>query len=215
MIEVENIYKSYNGIVAVNGISLNIQDGEFVAITGRSGSGKSTLLKCMSGLLKPTSGNVKVNGKNIFAMNEAQRSMFRNKEMGFVFQSYALEPKYTGYENIEIPLVIGKICRSERRKRIDEISAYLELSTFLNKPAELLSGGEKQRIAIGRAIANNPGIIFADEPCGNLDKANSDNVIRLLKNLSEKGITVVMVTHQNDDAQKADRIIQLLDGQII
>lgn len=215
MIKVENLCKNYKDIAALKDVTFEIESGSFLAITGRSGSGKSTLLKCMGGLIKPTSGNVMIDGKDIYTLKERERCHFRNAEMGFVFQSYALEPKYNAYENIELPLLIGKVPHAERKKRIEEVAAYLHIVPLLKKTSEVLSGGEKQRIAIGRAIVNHPKILFADEPCGNLDKANSENIIRLLKDLSSEGITVIMVTHQKDDAAQADRVIELLDGQIV
>lgn len=215
MIKVENLCKNYKDIEALKDVTFEVESGSFLAVTGRSGSGKSTLLKCMSGLIKPTSGNVIIDGKDIYSLKERERCHFRNAEMGFVFQSYALEPKYTAYENIELPLLIGKVAHAERKKRIEEVAEYLHIAPLLKKTSELLSGGEKQRIAIGRAIANRPKVIFADEPCGNLDKANSENIIRLLKDLSAEGITVIMVTHQKDDAAQADRVIELLDGQVV
>ena len=215
MIKVENLCKNYKDIAALKDVTFEVESGSFLAVTGRSGSGKSTLLKCMSGLINPTSGNVIIDGKDIYSLKERERCHFRNAEMGFVFQSYALEPKYTAYENIELPLLIGKVAHAERKKRIEEVAEYLHIVPLLKKTSELLSGGEKQRIAIGRAIVNHPKVIFADEPCGNLDKANSENIIRLLKDLSAEGITVIMVTHQKDDAAQADRVIELLDGQVV
>ncbi len=215
MIEAHELIKKYAGCTAVNNVSLLINDGEFVAITGRSGSGKSTLLKCLSGLLTPDSGNVIIDGKNIHSLKNSARSFFRNQTMGFVFQSYALEPKYTAFENIEIPMLIGDVSKSERRKRILELSEFIGISDILKKSAETLSGGEKQRTAIARSLVNSPKIIFADEPCGNLDKKNGDAVMELFLKIKNLGTTIVMVTHQNDDALKADRIIEMLDGEII
>ena len=215
MIKVENLCKNYRDTAALKDVTFEVESGSFLAITGRSGSGKSTLLKCMSGLIKPTSGTVIIDDKVMDSLKEGERCHFRNAEMGFVFQSYALEPKYTAYENLELPLLIGKVAHAERKKRIEEVAEYLHIVPLLKKTSEVLSGGEKQRIAIGRAIVNHPKMIFADEPCGNLDKANSENIIRLLKDLSSEGITVIMVTHQKDDAAQADRVIELLDGQIV
>lgn len=215
MIEVHNLVKKYAGCTAVNGVDLTINDGEFVAVTGRSGSGKSTLLKCVSGLLTPNSGSVLIGGKDIHALKPAERSLFRNKTAGYVFQSYALEPKYTAFENIEIPMLIGGVSKSERRKRISEVSEFIGISGILKKQAETLSGGEKQRVAIARALVNSPKIIFADEPCGNLDKKTSDAVMNLFLEIKNLGTTIVMVTHQREDTLKADKIIEMLDGEII
>lgn len=215
MIEVNNLVKKYADCTAVNGVTFTVGDGEFVAVTGRSGSGKSTLLKCISGLLKPDFGEVKIDGKDIHKLRNSERSIFRNQTTGFVFQSYALEPKYTAFENIEIPMLIGGISKPDRRKRIFEAAEFIGISEILKKPAETLSGGEKQRVAIARALVNSPKIIFADEPCGNLDKKTSDAVMNLFIEIKNLGTTVVMVTHQREDAQKADRIFEMLDGEII
>lgn len=215
MIEVQNLVKKYADCTAVNGVTFTVHDGEFVAVTGRSGSGKSTLLKCISGLLKPDFGEVKIDGKDIHKLRNSERSIFRNQTTGFVFQSYALEPKYTAFENIEIPMLIGGISKTDRRKRIFEAAEFIGISEILKKPAETLSGGEKQRVAIARSLVNSPKIIFADEPCGNLDKKTSDAVMNLFIEIKNLGTTVVMVTHQREDAQKADRIFEMLDGEII
>lgn len=215
MIEVKNLVKKYAEQTAVNNVSFSISDGEFVAVTGRSGSGKSTLLKCPGGLLAPDSGSVTIGGRDIHALKTSERSRFRNTAMGFVFQSYALEPKYTAFENIELPMLIGGLSKAERRQRVLETAEFIGITKLLGKPAERLSGGEKQRTAIARALVNRPGIIFADEPCGNLDKKTSDAVMELFRGIKERGTTVVMVTHQHEDALKADRIIEMLDGEII
>lgn len=215
MIEVHSLVKKYADCIAVNGVDLTINEGEFIAVTGRSGSGKSTLLKCVSGLLTPNSGSILIDGKDIHALKPAERSLFRNKTAGYVFQSYALEPKYTAFENIEIPMLIGGVSKSERRKRILEVSEFIGISEILKKQAETLSGGEKQRVAIARALVNSPKIIFADEPCGNLDKKTSDAVMNLFLEIKILGTTIVMVTHQREDALKADKIIEMLDGEII
>lgn len=215
MIEVHNLIKKYSDCTAVNNVSLSIGEGEFVAITGRSGSGKSTLLKCVGGLLVPDSGSVKIDGRDIHSLKAAERSIFRSQTTGFVFQSYALEPKYTAFENIEIPMLIGGISKTERRKRIFEVSEFIGITEILKKPAETLSGGEKQRTAIARALVNSPKIIFADEPCGNLDKKTGDAVMELFLEIKDLGTTIVMVTHQHEDALRADRIIEMLDGEII
>lgn len=215
MIEVQNLVKKYADCMAVNNVCLSIADGEFAAVTGRSGSGKSTLLKCLGGLLAPDSGSVLIDGRDIHTMKAAERSRFRNQAMGFVFQSYALEPRYTAFENIEIPMLIGGLSKAERRKRVLETAEFIGITKILKKPAEKLSGGEKQRTAIARALVNRPRIIFADEPCGNLDKKTSDSVMELFGEIKRRGTTIVMVTHQHEDALKADRIIEMLDGEII
>lgn len=215
MIEVQDLVKKYADCTAVNNVTFSVGDGEFIAVTGRSGSGKSTLLKCVGGLLTPDLGSVTINGKDIHTLKAAERSRFRSLTTGFVFQSYALEPKYSAFENIEIPMLIGGTSKSERRKRVFEVSEFIGITDILKKPAEQLSGGEKQRTAIARAIVNSPQIIFADEPCGNLDKKTGDAVMNLFLEIKKLGTTIVMVTHQREDALKADRIIEMLDGEII
>lgn len=215
MIEVHSLVKRYAGCTAVNNVSFSVRDGEFAAVTGRSGSGKSTLLKCAGGLLSPDSGSVVIDGRDIHALKTAERSRFRNKTTGFVFQSYALEPKYTAFENIEIPMLIGGVPKSERGERILKVSEFIGITDILHKRSETLSGGEKQRVGIARALVNSPKIIFADEPCGNLDKKTSDAVMNLFLEIKKLGTTIVMVTHQREDALKADRIIEMLDGEII
>lgn len=215
MIQVHNLVKKYVDCTAVNNVSFSVHDGEFAAVTGRSGSGKSTLLKCMGGLLSPDSGSVIIDGSDIHALKAAERSRFRNQTTGFVFQSYALEPKYTAFENIEIPMLIGGTSKSERRERILKVSEFIGITDILKKHSETLSGGEKQRVSIARALINSPKIIFADEPCGNLDKKTGDAVMNLFLEIKKLGTTIVMVTHQHEDALKADRIIEMLDGEII
>lgn len=215
MIKVHDLVKKYADCTAVNHVSFFIDKGEFVAVTGRSGSGKSTLLKCVSGLLTPNSGSVFIGGRDIHSLKAAERSAFRNKAVGYVFQSYALEPKYTAFENIEIPMLISGVSKPERRNRISEVSEFIGISDILKKPSETLSGGEKQRVAIARALINSPSVIFADEPCGNLDKKTGDAVMNLFLEIKKLGTTIVMVTHQREDALKADRIIEMLDGEII
>lgn len=214
MIEVKNLTKTFADCKALDNVSFTVETGEFIVITGRSGSGKSTLLKCMSGLIAPTSGRVLVDGKDIYRFSDAQISRFRNTEMGYVFQSYALEPKYTAYENIELPMLIKGEKAAVRRERVAEAASFVGVSDLLRKKSELLSGGERQRVAIARALVNRPRILFADEPCGNLDKQNSENIIRLLFAIHAQGTTVVLVTHQPQDITGVHRHIELLDGRI-
>lgn len=215
MIEVINLTKKYENCVALNDINFEVDNGEFVVVTGRSGSGKSTLLKCMSGLLLPSSGEVLIDGKNIYQMTESEKCCFRNQKIGFIFQSYALEPKYTAFENIELPMLIKGDSTVKRKSRVREVAAFVGISSLLNKRTEILSGGEQQRVGVARALVNKPQIIFADEPCGNLDKQNSEAVINLLYSVKNSGTTVVLVTHQPQDVTKPDKVIELLDGRIV
>lgn len=214
MIEVKNLTKAFKDCVAVNDVSFSVSTGQFVVITGRSGSGKSTLIKCMSGLIDPTFGQVIIDGNDIFNLSNSEKSKFRNTKIGYIFQSYALEPKYTAYENIELPMIIKGEKALTRKNRVNEVAEFVGISNLLNKRTELLSGGERQRVAIARAIVNNPQIIFADEPCGNLDKQNSEMVINLLYEINAKGTTIIMVTHQPNDIIKPHVQIELSDGKI-
>ena len=214
MIEVKNLTKSYSDCSAVVKVNLLIETGQFVVITGRSGSGKSTLLKCMSGLITPSDGQVLIDGYDIHKLSDKEKSKFRNTKIGYIFQSYALEPKYTAYENIELPMIIKGEKNAIRKARVYEVAGFVGISDLLSKRAEILSGGEKQRVAIARALVNNPAIIFADEPCGNLDKQNSGMIIKLLYEINAKGTTVILVTHQPQDITHSHIRIELLDGKI-
>ena len=198
----------------LNDVSLNVKEGEFFIITGRSGSGKSTLMKIMSGLLSPNDGEVKTDGRSIMNLSEKDRCAFRNHLIGYVFQTFGLEGNYTAFENVEVPLVIAGIKKKERRERILDIAEKVGIVSILNKPARVLSGGEKQRVAIARAIVNSPKYLFADEPCGNLDTENTAMILHLLKGFSEKGITIIMVTHDQSQLSLATHSIELTDGKI-
>lgn len=215
MIEIKNLTKAYKDCIAVNDVSFSILTGQFVVITGRSGSGKSTLLKCMSGLIDLTSGQVLIDGSDVYKLSNSEKSKFRNTKIGYIFQSYALEPKYTAYENIELPMIIKGENATTRKDRVSEVADFVGITDLLNKKTEVLSGGERQRVAIARAIVNNPQVIFADEPCGNLDKQNSEIVINLLHEINAKGTTIVLVTHQPQDIVFPHIQIELSDGRIV
>lgn len=214
MIEVKNLTKSYKDCIAINNVDLSIPTGRFVVITGRSGSGKSTLLKCMSGLITPSDGQVLIDGHDIHKLTNTEKSKFRNTKTGYIFQSFALEPKYTAYENIELPMIIKGEKNAIRKARVYEVAGFVGISDLLSKRTEILSGGEKQRVAIARALVNNSQILFADEPCGNLDKQNSEMIIDLLYKINAKGTTVILVTHQPQDITRSHMQIELLDGRI-
>ncbi len=214
MLQIIDITKNFGTKSAVEKVSLAF-DGGFIAITGRSGSGKSTLLKMAGLLLKPTAGQILLDGKDVWQVTERERNAYRNSRLGFVFQDYSLEPYYTVAENIELPLLIGGMKRAERKARVEECLAFIGMEQMQKQRAGTLSGGEKQRVAVARAIANRPAFLLADEPCGNLDKDNGDNIMRLFRSLSEEGVTVIMVTHNEEDLKKTDRIIRLLDGRVI
>lgn len=219
VIEVKNISKTYGSgevaFEALKDVSFSVNRGSFVSLMGRSGSGKSTLLHIMASLDKCTSGEVILDGVNINSLSNKERCSLRNEKIGFIFQSFYLEENYTVFTNIEMPLIISGIPKKERIQMVNDVAEKVGLSSKLKNKAANLSGGEKQRVAIARAIVNKPLIIFADEPCGNLDTENSDIIMNLLADLTKMNVTVVLVTHSLDDAQKTERIISLRDGMVI
>ena len=198
---------------ALDGVTLSIEQGEFVAIVGTSGSGKSTLLNMMGGLDIPTSGSVKVKGKELARLNDEQLTLFRRRNIGFIFQNYNLVPVLNVYENIVLPVELDG--DTVDRKFMDEVVHLLALEDKLNHIPNNLSGGQQQRVAIARALVSKPAIVLADEPTGNLDSRTSSDVLGLLKVTSNKfHQTLVMITHNNEIAQLADRIIRIEDGRI-
>lgn len=218
MISIKGLKKKYvvgkADFFALDGVDLEIGDGEFVAITGKSGSGKSTLLNVLGTLDVPTSGSVTVDGADLSALTPKQVAAYRNKTVGFVFQSFYLEQGYSVYDNVELPLLLG----GQTGDNSSKVNAALEAVGLSGKAAEKalsLSGGEQQRVAIARAIVNDPDYILADEPCGNLDSVNSNNIMNILCRLHESGKTVVMVTHDAEDAARASRIVTMSDGKVI
>jgi ABC-type lipoprotein export system ATPase subunit len=202
-------------LYAVNDVNLELPCNEFISIIGRSGSGKSTTLSVIGGLLQPTCGQVVVDGESIYSYKEKELANYRRQNIGFIFQSFNLEEMYTVYQNIEIALMISGYPKSKREERIDELLDCVGLSSKKKVQVKKLSGGEKQRVCIARAIANKPKIILADEPCGNLDTNNSRIVMDLLRKLVSKDTVVILVTHNMEDAQKTDRIIEMRDGKIV
>ncbi|MEY8432661.1 ABC transporter ATP-binding protein [Lachnospiraceae bacterium 48-42] len=198
---------------ALDGITLNIGQGEFVAIVGTSGSGKSTLLNMMGGLDNPTSGSIKVKGKELSQMKDEQLTIFRRRNIGFVFQNYNLVPILNVYENIVLPVELDG--DTVDQKFMEDVVGLLALDDKLNSMPNNLSGGQQQRVAIARALVSKPAIILADEPTGNLDSRTSSDVLGLLKTTSYKfDQTLVMITHNNEIAQLADRIVRIEDGRI-
>ena len=198
---------------ALDGITLNIGQGEFVAIVGTSGSEKSTLLNMMGGLDNPTSGSIKVKGKELSQMKDEQLTIFRRRNIGFVFQNYNLVPILNVYENIVLPVELDG--DTVDRKFMEDVVGLLALDDKLNSMPNNLSGGQQQRVAIARALVSKPAIILADEPTGNLDSRTSSDVLGLLKTTSYKfDQTLVMITHNNEIAQLADRIVRIEDGRI-
>ena len=220
MIKVQNLRKVYKvgdeKVVALDGIDLEIEDGEFCCVVGTSGSGKSTLLNMLAGLEKPTKGKVAINGKLVSKMNEQQLAKFRQDTIGFIFQSYNLMPTMTALENVAFPLIFRGVDRKVREKRAAKILKQMGLGDRMNhKPGEM-SGGQQQRVGIARAFVGKPKVIFADEPTGNLDSHTTEQVMELRIDISrQNNITFVMVTHDTDLAAMAPRIITLIDGRIV
>lgn len=216
--ETQNLRKIYGSgemeVHALDGVDFRVEKGEFVAVVGTSGSGKSTLLHMLGGLDRPTSGSVKVDGKDIFMLKDEELTIFRRRKIGFVFQNYNLVPVLNVYENILLPIQLdGNV---PDKAYVDRIIDTLGLSTKLQNLPNNLSGGQQQRVAIARALAAKPAIILADEPTGNLDSRTSQDVMGLLKVTSQKfSQTIVIITHNEEIAQMCDRIVRIEDGKII
>lgn len=219
MIKVENLSKIFRTdeieTTALNGVSMEIKDGEFVAIMGPSGCGKSTLLNILGLLDNPSGGSYQFGDTEVAGLKEKERTKFRKGNIGFVFQSFNLIDELNVFENIELPLKYLNISSSERKKKVTEIMKRMNISHRAKHFPRQLSGGQQQRVAIARAVVSNPKLILADEPTGNLDSKNGLEVMNLLTELNEEGTTIVMVTHSPKDAAKAQRTIDLLDGKIV
>ena len=215
MIRVKGITKSFGSLQVLKGIDLSIHRGEVVSMVGPSGAGKTTLLQIMGTLDKPDGGTIELDGVSVCGMKEAELAAFRNKRIGFVFQFHQLLPEFTALENVMIPALIGGVSADVAMKKAKNVLALLDLSDRAShKPAEL-SGGEKQRVAVARALINNPAVIFADEPSGSLDTHNKEELHRLFFQLREKlGQTFVIVTHDEGLAKQTDRIIHIVDGMV-
>ena len=219
MLKVENLKKSFFTeeieTIALNGVSFEVKEGEFVAVMGPSGCGKSTLLNILGLLDNPTSGTYTLLGKEVGGLRERERTQFRKGNLGFVFQSFNLIDEMTVFENVELPLVYMGVKASERKKRVNEILERMNISHRAGHFPQQLSGGQQQRVAIARAVISNPKLVLADEPTGNLDSKNGQEVMLLLQELNREGTTIIMVTHSQHDAQYASRTICLFDGQIV
>lgn len=219
MIELKGVTKTYEmggeKIYALNNVDLKIEKGEFVAIMGPSGSGKSTLANTVGGLDTPDAGQVLVDNENITKAKDNILSHYRNKKIGFIFQTFNLQPTYSALENVMVPLVFAKMSPGQRKARAIECLKAVGLSDRMkHKPSEL-SGGQRQRVSIARALANNPEVIIADEPTGNLDSKNGEQIVELLKALNKQsGITLIVITHDPNVAKQADRILTIKDGRI-
>ena len=219
LIEIRDIYKIYNPgeneVRALDGIDLTVEHGEFLAIVGQSGSGKSTLMNMLGLLDIPTSGTYTLDGVDVANMTDDELSEIRNKEIGFIFQGFNLIPSLTAVENVELPLVYRGMKKEERNKLALEALERVGLSHRLDHLPKQMSGGQQQRVAIARAVAARPPIILADEPTGNLDSHSGVEVMKILHELHEEGRTVILITHDNDIANEATRVIRIQDGQII
>ncbi len=215
MIKAQNIKKSFGSLEVLKGINLDIPAGKIHSIVGASGAGKTTLLQILGTLSKPDSGDIFFNDKNISSFSEKEMAAFRNREIGFVFQFHHLLPEFTALENVCIPAFIANKSKSEAEKRALELLDYLGLTDRIeHKPSEL-SGGEKQRVAVARALVNSPSVVLADEPSGNLDSANRNELHELLFKLRDDfGQTFIIVTHDDNFAERSDKIIHIKDGVI-
>ncbi|ALJ00815.1 ABC transporter ATP-binding protein [Rufibacter tibetensis] len=219
MIKITNLEKIYRTeevlTTALNKVNLEVAEGEFVAIMGPSGCGKSTLLNILGLLDEPEAGSFLFNGQEVANVNESQRAELRKRNIGFVFQSFNLIDELTVYENVELPLLYLGVKPAERRKRVEEVLEKVQIKHRQNHYPQQLSGGQQQRVAVARAVINKPHLLLADEPTGNLDSSNGNEVMELLSELNEQGTTIVMVTHSEHDARYSHRIIRMLDGQTI
>jgi len=215
MIKAVNIHKSFGELEVLKGVDLTVAKGEIVSIVGPSGAGKTTLLQILGTLDKPNTGEVFVNGVDFSKLNEKELAAFRNRHIGFIFQFHQLLPEFTALENVMIPALIARKDNKRTAQKAKELLAYLQLADRMeHKPSEL-SGGEKQRVAVARALINDPSLILADEPSGSLDSKNKDELHKLLFELRDKfGLTVVIVTHDKELAALSDRVIEMKDGLV-
>jgi putative ABC transport system ATP-binding protein len=219
MIKITNLEKTYRTeeveTVALNKLNVEVKEGEFVAIMGPSGCGKSTLLNILGLLDDPDGGSYVFNGIEVADFNERRRADLRKKNIGFVFQSFNLIDELTVFENVELPLIYNNVKPADRRKRVEEVLDKMQIMHRRNHYPQQLSGGQQQRVAVARAVVNNPKLILADEPTGNLDSSNGNEVMKMLTDLNEQGTTIIMVTHSEHDARFSHRIIRMLDGQTV
>ena len=218
IIEIKNIKKEYimgsQLIAALKDVSLNINKGEYVALMGPSGSGKSTLMNILGCLDSPTAGSYKLNNTEVSEMTDDELAHVRNKEIGFIFQTFNLLPRLTSLENVALPMVYAGMSKVERTLRAEQVMEMVGLKDRMDHKPNELSGGQRQRVAIARALVNNPSIILADEPTGNLDTKTSYEIMAIMEEISSKGNTVIIVTHEEDIAKHARRILRLRDGLV-
>jgi putative ABC transport system ATP-binding protein len=219
MIKIKDLEKIYRTeeveTIALNKLSMEVKEGEFVAVMGPSGCGKSTLLNILGLLDDPDAGSFIFNGIEIAHFNERKRADIRKHNIGFVFQSFNLIDELTVYENVELPLIYTGVKTADRRIKVEKVLDKMQIMHRRNHYPQQLSGGQQQRVAVARAVVNNPKLILADEPTGNLDSSNGNDVMELLTDLNEQGTTIIMVTHSEHDARFSHRIIRMLDGQTV
>ncbi len=218
LISIENITKSYEvgtqTVHALRGVSIEIQKGEYVSIMGASGSGKSTLMNMIGGLDTPTSGTYILNGKNVSKLNDDDLAAIRNNEIGFVFQTFNLLQRSTALDNVCLPLIYAGVQKHERRERATAMLESVGLGDRIDHKPNEMSGGQRQRVAVARALVNNPSLLLADEPTGNLDSKISEDVMKLFAEIHRNGNTLIVVTHEEDIALHAHRVIRLKDGKV-
>ncbi len=219
LINIQGLRKLYRvgteEVRALDGIDLTVEAGEFLAIMGPSGSGKSTLMNLLGCLDTPTSGDYVLNDRQVSGLDDTALAEIRNSEIGFVFQTFNLLPRTTALENVELPLIYGRMPRRERRRKAREALEKVGLGDRIKHQPNELSGGQRQRVAIARALVNDPSILLADEPTGNLDSRTSEEILALFANLNAAGNTMVLVTHEESIAEQARRVVRLLDGRIV
>jgi putative ABC transport system ATP-binding protein len=216
IVSAADLNKDFDSLQVVKGVNLDIRKGEFVSIVGKSGSGKTTLLSLLSGLERPSSGRVTLNGSDITGSSENELALLRRDTVGFIFQSFHLIPTLTAWENVALPLFPVKIHIEKRKQRALELLRQMAMEHRADHRPATLSGGEKQRVAIARALINKPKVVFADEPTGNLDSATSEAIMDTLKSLHEdNGLSLVMVTHDLELAGSSDRIVRMQDGEVV
>jgi len=218
MIQLENIHRYFQvgeqRIHALNDINLTMKQGEYVSIMGPSGSGKSTLLNVIALLDQPSSGRYLLNDQDVTQLNDEQLARVRRENIGFVFQFFHLIPRLSAAENIEMPMVLAGIAAKERKQRVAEVLKAVSLADRAGHRPDQLSGGQMQRVAIARAMIMRPGLLLADEPTGNLDSQSGREIIELLENLNQQGMTLLMITHDESIGQRAERCIRIIDGQV-
>ena len=216
IISAMDLNKDFDSLQVVKGVNLYIEKGEFVSIVGKSGSGKTTLLSLLSGLERPSTGRVTLDGRDITDSSENELALFRRDTVGFIFQSFHLIPTLSAWENVALPLFPIKMHKNKRKERALELLRQMEMEHRADHRPSMLSGGERQRVAIARALINNPKIVFADEPTGNLDSATGEAIMETLKFLhTENGLSLVLVTHDLNLAESSDRIVRMQDGEVL